>query len=109
MVFRALDHEHRREIVQLLALQPRSISQLAELRRLSLPAIHKHLAALEAGSLIQRRKVGRTTFVSLRRDPLMRVQEWVEQFHPEWGTDEESLENYVEHLGRRPSLRKEQP
>ena len=35
-VFDALANEHRREIVLLLALQPRSISQLAELSKAKL-------------------------------------------------------------------------
>jgi DNA-binding transcriptional ArsR family regulator len=99
-VLRALAHEHRREIVHALALQPRSISELAELRDLSLPAIHKHIRVLEDAAVIRRRKLGRTNIVSLRREPLRRLQTWVDQFHPEWGTDEESLDSYADHLDR---------
>ena len=54
-VFDALANEHRREIIRLLALQPRSISQLAEIRGMSLPAIHKHVALL-AATLVQNPK-----------------------------------------------------
>ena len=101
-VFDALANDHRREIIRLLALQPRSISQLAELRSLSLPAIHKHVRVLEAAAMVSRRKLGRTNFLALEREPLNRLQTWTGQFHPWWGTDAETLENYADALRRDP-------
>ena len=106
-VFDALGNEHRREIIRLLALQPRSISQLAEVRDLSLPAIHKHVRVLEDATMIRRRKIGRTNFLALEREPLRRLQTWMEQFHPWWGTDAESLENYADYLSNDPTTTKE--
>lgn len=97
-VFDALANEHRREIIRLLALQPRSISQLAELRGLSLPAIHKHVRSLEEAAMVRRRKLGRTNFLALEREPLSRLQAWTGQFNPWWGTGGETLENYVDAL-----------
>lgn len=101
-VFDALANEHRREMMRLLALQPRSISQLAKLRGLSLPAIHKHVRVLEEAAMVSRRKLGRTNFLALEREPLSRLQAWTGQFHPWWGTDGETLENYAEALRRDP-------
>jgi DNA-binding transcriptional ArsR family regulator len=106
-VFDALAHEHRREIIRQLALQPRSISQLAGLRGLSLPAIHKHVRVLEEAAMVSRRKVGRTTFLALEREPLGRLQAWAGQFHPWWGTGAETLENYAAALSRDPSFKEE--
>ncbi len=106
-VFAALANEHRRQIIHLLALQPRSISQLAELRDLSLPAIHKHVRVLEEAAMVRRRKIGRTNFLALEREPLRRLKAWMEQFHPWWGADEESLENYAEYLSTDPTTTKE--
>ena len=97
-VFDALANEHRREIIRLLAIQPRSISQLAGARELSLPAIHKHIRVLEGAAMVRRRKVGRTNFLALERRPLVSLQSWIDQFHPWWGTGNESLENYAEYL-----------
>ena len=99
-VFEALANEHRREIILALSLQPYSISQLASMRGLSLPAIHKHIRALEDAGLILRKKTGRVNFLALNREPLRGLQEWVDQFHPYWGSDRETLENYAQHLGR---------
>jgi DNA-binding transcriptional ArsR family regulator len=94
----AVANPHRREIVRVLGLQPCAISELARLRSLSLPAIHKHLKVLESAGLITRRKQGRTTYLTLNRAPLRQLQEWVNQFHPYWGADEATYENYARHL-----------
>ena len=99
-VFDALANDHRRGIILLLALQPRSISQLAELRGLTLPAIHKHVRVLEDAAMVRRRKLGRTNFLALEREPLIRLQAWTGQFQAWRGTGAETLENYVEYLQR---------
>jgi DNA-binding transcriptional ArsR family regulator len=106
-VFGALANEHRREIIHALALQPQSISQLASLRGLSLPAIHKHIRVLENAAKVRRRKIGRTNFLALERAPLRRLATWVEQFHPWWGTEGESLETYGAYLGKEPEMTEE--
>lgn len=76
-VFAALASKHRREIIYLLSLQPCSISKLAFLRNLSLPAIHKHIDILEKGGMITRRKVGQTNFLTLNRSSLRGLQDWL--------------------------------
>src|SRR5215475_9777430 len=98
-VIAALANRHRREIVRLVGLHPWPISRLATERGLSLPAIHKHVAILEAAGLVVRHKRGRTTFLTLGRAPLASLQEWVTQFHPYWGADDASFDNYAEYLG----------
>jgi DNA-binding transcriptional ArsR family regulator len=101
-VFAALANEHRRAMVLLLALRPHAISELADRRGLSLPAIHKHVRVLEEAGMVLRRKSGRTNWLALRRGPLRGLQGWVEQFDPWWGSDEETLENFTAHLDSNP-------
>jgi len=108
VLFEALANRHRREIVYLLALQPESISRLAQLRDLSLPAIHKHIAVLEEAGLVSRRKTGRTTYLTLRREPMRAVQTWLTQFNPFWGSDDASLTNYEAYLQSEPSTTPEE-
>lgn len=93
-LFAALGNRHRREIVHLLGLQPSPISRLAAARRLSLPAMTKHVHVLEAAGLVTRRKVGRTTFLALERAAILELQAWLLQFHAYWGTGKETLANY---------------
>ena len=77
IVFEALAHKHRREIIYVLSLGPCSISKLAFLRNLSLPAIHKHIEILEKGGMVTRRKLGQTNFLTLNRASLSGLQDWL--------------------------------
>lgn len=76
-VFEALANIHRREIIYILSLEPCSISKLAFLRNLSLPAIHKHIEVLEKGGMVTRRKIGQTNFLTLNRESLRGLQDWL--------------------------------
>ncbi len=107
-VFGALANKHRRDIIYVLGLQPCSISFLAEMRGLSLPAIHKHIKILEDADMIIRRKMGRTNYLALNRHALRRLQNWLMQYHTYWGSDEETLENYAQFLSRSKTKKKEQ-
>jgi len=107
ILFEALANKHRREIVYVLSLQPCSISRLASMRNLSLPAIHKHIEILEKGGLIIRKKIGQTNFLALNRAALRGLQDWVMQYHTYWGNDEATLENYVQYLSRDATKKKE--
>ena len=100
-VFEALANAHRREIVYVLGLQPYSIHHLADMRGLSLPAIHKHIKILESAGMVKRRKIGRTNFLILDRESLRGLQDWLGQYHAYWGTEEETLENYETFLSEK--------
>ncbi len=100
-VFEALASKHRREMIYALGLQPHSISQLASQRGLSLPAIHKHIKLLENAELIIRKKIGQTNFLTLNRQSLRTLQDWLSQYHAYWGSDEETLENYTQYLDKK--------
>ena len=100
-VFEALANGHRREIIYLLGLQPYSIHHLAEIRGLSLPAIHKHIKLLENAGIVKRRKIGRTNFLTLNRRSVRTLQDWLGQYHAYWGTEEETLENYEKFLSEK--------
>lgn len=98
LVFAALSNEKRREIVRTLSFHPATVGQLAEEHDMSLPSIHRHIRTLEDAQLIQRRKVGRTNFVAIKRDSFAIAQYWMAQYRLEYGNDDETLENYVQYL-----------
>ncbi len=97
-IFEALANEHRREIIYVLGLQPSSLSYLASLRGLSLPALHKHIKILENAGMILRKKIGRTNFLTLNRESLRGLQDWLMQYHAYWGSNKATLENYAHYL-----------
>jgi len=76
-VFEALASKHRREIIYILSIEPCSISKLAFLRYLSLPAIHKHIEILEKGGMVSRKKIGQTNILTLNRESLRGLQDWL--------------------------------
>ena len=106
-VLEALANKHRREMVYVLGLQPMAISQLAAMRDLSLPAIHKHVKVLENAGLVTRRKTGRTTFLTLDAAAMGSLQSWLSQFHTYWRSGDESLANNTDHHTRGDSTVKE--
>lgn len=97
-IFEALGNSKRRGIMDTLAYRPATISQLAGEYDLSLPAIHKHMVILEKAKLIRRKKVGRTNFVTFDRQTMQAAQDWIMQYNTAWGSNQESLENYIASL-----------
>lgn len=97
-LYAALGHTKRRSILTTLSFRPATVSQLAQEHGVSLPAIHKHLRVMEHAALIQRRKAGRSNFVALNRASLKVAQLWLAQFQTSWGSDAETLENYISNL-----------
>ena len=98
LIFIALANQHRRKIVYSLGLQPYSISKLALMLKLSLPAIHKHIKILEDADLIIRRKFGRSNYLSLNKNSLELLQNWLFQYQTHWGSNDASFENYEQFL-----------
>jgi predicted transcriptional regulator len=96
--FDALSHAKRRGILHTLSFRPATVSQLAQEYGLSLQAMHKHVRVLERAELIQRRKVGRTNCLALNRKSLKATQDWIMQYHTDWGNEHETLENYIASL-----------
>ena len=99
-VLAALANKRRRRIMYSLSLQPASIGQLAKRQRLSLPAMHRHIKVLERAKLMRRKKSGRVNFLALDRSGLLLIRDWIAQYHAHWGTNEETLENYVAGIKR---------
>ena len=99
-VFEALANKHRREIIYVLGLQPCSIIQLASMRCLSLPAIHKHTKVFDNAGMIMSKKIGRTNFLTLNRESLRGLLDWLMQYHTYWDSNEETLKNYLQHSDR---------
>lgn len=95
IVFQALANKHRREIMYILGLQPCTISKLASSIELSLPAIHKHIKILENAGMIGRKKIGRINVITLNKQSLRGLQDWLMRYHAYWGNNEETLENYT--------------
>lgn len=83
-VFDALGDPTRRHIVQSLARQEASATQLAAGLPVTRQAVAKHLTALREAGLVDSRRQGRETIYELNRAPLDAAGAWIERVGGEW-------------------------
>jgi Predicted transcriptional regulators len=95
VVFQALADPTRRRIVEHLGRGPATLSELAEPLPMSLPAVHQHLAVLEASGLVTSEKVGRVRTCRLELKRLDTVQDWIDQRRAGWERRLDRLGDYL--------------
>jgi DNA-binding transcriptional ArsR family regulator len=91
-VFHALADQTRRAMLQSLAAQPRTVSELAEPFAMSLAAASKHIKVLERAGLVQRRIEGRTHICQLDARPMHGGMEWIRHYEMFWHQQLDALE-----------------
>ncbi len=94
-VFHALGDPTRRRMLHDLADGERTVTQLAEPFAISLAAASKHIKALEAAGLIQRRVQGRTHRCRLEPGPLASAQRWLSFYERFWTSRLDALEQLL--------------
>jgi DNA-binding transcriptional ArsR family regulator len=99
LMFQALADPTRRAMVERLGFGPASVSELAQPLPMSLPAVHQHLAVLEASGLVASRKVGRVRTCSLDPGAFSLAERWIDQRRRDW---EARLDRLGDHLKRFP-------
>jgi DNA-binding transcriptional ArsR family regulator len=85
-VFAALADPTRRAILAELSRGERAATDLARAapRRMSQPAISKHLRVLREAGLIRKRVHGRNHWCLLRAEPLAGAAEWLDHYRGFW-------------------------
>jgi DNA-binding transcriptional ArsR family regulator len=76
------------------------VSELAKPFDVSLPAISKHLRALERARLIARRRQGRVHHIRLQPRPLKEAAGWIARYERFWKRRFEALEAYLRQTGK---------
>lgn len=95
-VFHALSDPTRRALLKRLSEAPEKVTTLAEPFDMSLNAISKHLKTLEKAALINRDNTGRTSICSLRAEPLLDAQDWLDQYTRFWGDTLDALSRHMD-------------
>jgi DNA-binding transcriptional ArsR family regulator len=80
--FEALGNSHRRAIVALLAVSPRSVQEIADSLPISRPAVSRHLRLLSGAGLVVDEPAGARRLYRLNELGLTAVREYLEQV---WG------------------------
>lgn len=97
-VFHALGDPTRMLIVQRLSTGTALLGELAAPLPMSLPAVHQHVAVLEAAGLVSSTKVGRVRTCRLEPETLTAATAWFEALHAEWDHRLDRLDNYLSAL-----------
>ncbi len=80
VVFKAISHPARREILLLLSISSRSVKELTAEFEMSQPAISQHLRELRNAHLVAADRVGLEQRYRLTAAPLKQVLDWTAQY-----------------------------
>ena len=96
LVFSALGDRTRRRLIQRLAREPATITELAEPFEMSLPAVSKHVRVLERAGLVKRAIDGRIHRCSLDARRLREATAWLDDYRMFWDETLAKLAAFVE-------------
>lgn len=77
-IFAVIGDARRRRILELLAVQERSVGALATELGIAQPSVTQHLTALRAAGLVSSEKRGTSSIYSLALEPLGAVTDWID-------------------------------
>lgn len=98
LTFSALADPTRRQILAHLSNGKRSVTELAEPFKMTMPAVSKHLKVLERAGLIVRGREAQWRPAKLQAAPLREAAEWVEQYRQHWEESFDKLDAYLKTL-----------
>ncbi|HEX3132376.1 MAG TPA: metalloregulator ArsR/SmtB family transcription factor [Planctomycetota bacterium] len=93
VIFQALAHEARRDMLKRLSRSSLTVCELAEPLAMSLAAASKHIKVLETAGLVQRTILGRRHLCCLEPGPLATVSDWLLFYQRFWHERLDALEN----------------
>ena len=102
-VLTAISHPTRRAIIEQLTKGPARFLEIAKPYDTALNSVSKHLKLLERAGLIERDKLGREVYISLRGEGLEQVSKWVNHYERFWN---ERLDTFEQHFKNKKSKEK---
>jgi DNA-binding transcriptional ArsR family regulator len=97
-VFRAVSDPTRRQMLELLSVRDRTVTELAEPFDMTQPAVSQHLRVLREAGLVDVRREGRHRVYHLDPAPLQEVFDWVQYFEGFWRKGLEELGRELERM-----------
>ena len=82
--FNAIAEPRRRHILELLAAEERSVTEIAVALDLGQPSVSKHLQVLRDVGLVNQRRDGRRTLYRTNAETLRTIHEWSGLFAKHW-------------------------
>jgi DNA-binding transcriptional ArsR family regulator len=82
--FNAIAEPRRRQILEFIAADERSVGEIAEQLELGQPSVSKHLQVLLNVDLVTMRRDGRRTFYRTNSHTLRTIHDWSGMFAQHW-------------------------
>jgi DNA-binding transcriptional ArsR family regulator len=83
-VFSALAHPVRRQILNSVCEQEKTVVKLAAPYDISLNAVSKHIKKLESAGLVKRSQVGSHHQISMDTESIQFALQWMSRYAPFW-------------------------
>ena len=82
--FNAIAEPRRRHILEFLADDERSVSEIVDALELAQPSVSKHLQVLHEVGLVSMRREGRRTMYRINGETLRTIHDWSGMFAQHW-------------------------
>jgi DNA-binding transcriptional ArsR family regulator len=82
--FNAIAEPRRRHILEFIAGEERSVSEIADALELNQPSVSKHLQVLRDVGLVSARREGRQIMYRTNASSLRAIHEWAAMFEKHW-------------------------
>jgi DNA-binding transcriptional ArsR family regulator len=94
--FAVLAEPHRRQILDLLREAARPVGELVDALEASQPAVSKHLRILREAGLVDVTIDAQRRIYSVRPEPLLELDEWLEPYRRMWASRLDRLERHLD-------------
>lgn len=95
-LFEILAERNRRNILDYLRVQDRTVGELVAMSTLSQPGVSKHLRILREAGLVSIHKKAQTHLYSLNAKPLEEIHDWFEPYRQFWSNKLDDLERHLD-------------
>src|SRR5579863_3321916 len=82
--FNAVAEPRRRDILNYLAMQERSVGEIADAMEMEQPSVSKHLKVLKGVGLVEARREGRQMLYKVNATAIRPLHEWTSTFERLW-------------------------
>ena len=103
--FNAVAEPRRRDILNYLILQERSVNEIVDSLNIEQPSVSKHLRVLKDVGLVNVRRDGRNMFYRTNAEAIRPLHEWTSRFERFW----RHQLNQIKELAERNANKQQQP
>ncbi len=99
--FNAVAEPKRRQILEALGAEERSVNEIVELLGWPQPMVSKHLGVLKKVGLVHERREGRQRLYRVDMDKLKLIHDWVSPFERYWSESYDRLDEVLSDLQKK--------